>query len=371
MPRLPLAGLSLLLLLPALASAQTTVAGEIRSEYSALDRRDRDGSQSSSDEFRGRVRLGFESKLERGWSARVRVAARWSTAGDHGLDWHTRMPQPGGLLAGQASFDELQLAWSGDRFGLRFGRLQTRADLPDLMAKALTRKDSPSTEVSWTDGIELNYRHGDWQQQLILQHNAAGGVSNVLRAPLDFSRDASRVGYQWNLSSKAALGPIDFRGLQVVYLPAALASNGLAAARRDDYLALSLRAAATWPLDGGSRFQLAGEIGQALDTPTRSSLRLGTRGDTRGLAWQASANWLDFAPQQALALLYGRAEAGWLISPDFQPNMDLLELRWQWTPAKHSAFEARWRRREDIDLRTDRPLSRIDRDIYVRYTYKF
>ncbi|HEX5756732.1 MAG TPA: hypothetical protein VFY12_10330, partial [Arenimonas sp.] len=352
-------------------AAQTSFAGDIRSEYSALDRRDRDGSESSNEELRGRVRLGFSSTLERGWSARVRVAARWSTGSNHGLDWHTQMPQSGGLVAGQASFDELQLGWNGERFGLRVGRLQTRADLPDVMGKTLTRKDSPSTEVTWTDGVELNFRHGDWLQQLILQRNADGGASNVLRAPLDFSRDGSRVGYSWIMSSKAALGPLDFRGLQLVYLPDALASDGLASTRREDYLALSLRASATWPLAGGSRFQLAGELGHALTTPTRSSLRLGTSGDSGGLALQASANWLEFASQQALALVYGRADAGWLISPDFQPNMDLVELRWQWTPAKHSAVEARWRRREDLDLRSDRGLTRIDRDVYVRYTYKF
>lgn len=359
------------LALPTLAAAQTTFAGELRTEYSALERRDRDGSESSSDEFRGRVRLGFESKFERGWSTRVRVAARWSTGVDHGLDWHAQMPQAGGLVAGQASVDELQLAWNGERLGLRFGRLQTRADLPDVMCKALTRKDSPSTEVSWTDGLELNVRHGDWLQQLILQRNAEDAVSNALRAPLDFSRDRSRVGYSWIMSSKAALGPLDFRGLQLVYLPDALAGDGLVSTRREDYLALSLRAAATWPLSGGSRFQLAGELGHALATPTRSSLHLRGVGDSEGLAWQASANWLDFAPQQALALLYGRADAGWLVSPDFQPNMDLVELRWQWAPAKHSAFEARWRRREDLDLRSDRPLTRVDRDVYVRYTYRF
>ena len=48
--------------------------------------------------------------------------------------------------------------------------------------------------------------------------------------------------------------------------------------------------------------------------------------------------------------------------------MDLQELRYQWTLDKHSAFEFRLRRREDMDLRSDRPDTRIDSDFHVRYT---
>ena len=85
---------------------------------------------------------------------------------------------------------------------------------------------------------------------------------------------------------------------------------------------------------------------------------------------QLSANWLDLRPGHDLAVVYGRAEAGWLLSPDFVPNMDLQELRYQWSLNKHSAIEFRLRRREDLVERSDRPFTRIDRDFYLRYTYK-
>jgi hypothetical protein len=48
-------------------------------------------------------------------------------------------------------------------------------------------------------------------------------------------------------------------------------------------------------------------------------------------AWQLSGNWLGWRPGHDIALLVGRADAGWLLSPDFIGNMDLVELRYLWT----------------------------------------
>ena len=379
--RLLLARLLLsLLVLPATATATESLRliGDLRSEYAGLDRRDRDGSHSDSEEFRARVRLGVEASISPRWSARLRAAGRFSSAaGGSAFFVRSHAPTPTGLVPNQATLDEFNLAYRGEAFSLRFGRLQTKVDLPDLMAKSLSRKDSAGVEVSWTDGVELRYGRGDWQQQLILQHNARAGTSNPQRPPLSFDQGGSRVSYAYGVESTQPWGPLTLRGLHLSYLPDALATHGPLtswsaepAAGRDDYLALNLRAAAVFPRAQGGRFMLAGEVGRALQTPSRASLGLGDRGEVGGTALQLSANWLDLRPGHDLALLYGRAEAGWLLSPDFVPNMDLQELRYQWTVDKHSAFEFRLRRREDLGLRTDRPDRRIDKDFYVRYTYK-
>ena len=356
---------------PPCAAEGLRLVGDLRSEYAGLERRDHDGSRRYSEELRARVRLGFEASFDPRWSARVRAAGRWSSAAS-GSEFFVRShaPTPSGLAPNQATLDEFNLAYRGEAFSLRFGRLQTKVDLPDLMAKSLSRKDSPSTEISWTDGLELRFGRGDWQQQLILQHNARAGTSNVQRPPLNFSGAGSRVSYVYGVESTRPWGPLTLRGLHLSYLPNALAPQGAAAAAREDYLALNLRAAAVFPREQGGRFMLAGEIGQALHTPTRSSLRLGDGGEVGGAALQLSANWLDLRPGHDLALVYGRAEAGWLLSPDFVPNMYLQELRYQWSLDKHSAIEFRLRRREDLVERSDRPFTRIDRDFYLRYTYK-
>src|SRR3546814_16334696 len=43
--------------------------------------------------------------------------------------------------------------------------------------------------------------------------------------------------------------------------------------------------------------------------------------------------------------VYGRIAAGWLLSSDFRPNDELLDLRWVWQAAKAWQHDARARRR--------------------------
>lgn len=348
------------------------VFGDIRAEYGHLDRRDRNGSESDVDEVRGRLRVGLESALGERWTARARVAGRYSSeASGHDFFLHGHAPSASGLTFNQATLDELNLHYRGDGFALRLGRLQTKVDMGDLMGRSLLRKDSASTDITWTDGIEVRLGSGTWQQVVHLQRNDRKGTSNAQRPPLAFDRGGSRLSYGYGLESTQARGPLVLRGMYLSYLPDALAPSGISQAGREDYLAISIRAAAAFPLDIGGRFLLAGELAHALDTPTRLSQRLGASGDTGGLGWQLSGNWLGIRPGHDFAVLYARAEAGWLLSPDYSANMDALELRYQWTLTPASAIELRWRRREDLAPRTDLRQTRIDRDHYLRYTFKF
>src|SRR3546814_5081510 len=56
--------------------------------------------------------------------------------------------------------------------------------------------------------------------------------------------------------------------------------------------------------------------------------------------------------------VYGRIADGWLLSSDFRPNDELLELRWVWQAAKTWQLDARARRREAVDLRAAPPAPR-------------
>ena len=102
------------------------MVGDLRSEYAGLERRDHDGSRRYNEELRARVRLGFEASFDPRWSARVRAAGRWSSAAS-GSEFFVRSHAltPTGLAPNQATLDEFNLAYRGEAFSLRFGRLHT------------------------------------------------------------------------------------------------------------------------------------------------------------------------------------------------------------------------------------------------------
>src|SRR3546814_13556879 len=56
--------------------------------------------------------------------------------------------------------------------------------------------------------------------------------------------------------------------------------------------------------------------------------------------------------------VYGRIADGWLLSSDFRPNDELLELRWVWQAAKARQLEARARRPKAVDLPAGKPARR-------------
>ena len=119
------------------------------------------------------------------------------------------------------------------------------------------------------------------------------------------------------------------------------------------------------------KFMLAGEVGYAPNTPKRGVVKTGTSGDADGLAAQITFNFIDIIPRHSAGLVLGRAGDGWLLSPDFSPNANLIEARYKWAIDKKQAIEARVRNREDIKQLVGSAFKREDVDYYLRYTYKF
>jgi cation diffusion facilitator CzcD-associated flavoprotein CzcO len=116
---------------------------------------------------------------------------------------------------------------------------------------------------------------------------------------------------------------------------------------------------------------IGGELGYAPNTPLESVFNPGRSGDADGLAGQMSFNLFDFQPGHNITFVYGRAGAGWLLSPDFRNNDTLMEIRYQWRINKTWSMETRIRRREEIDLPPGTPDARIDDDFYLRFSGKF
>ena len=171
--------------------------------------------------------------------------------------------------------------------------------------------------------------------------------------------------------SKTAIGPLVHRVVTLNWLPSALHPHGVDDPRTTDYLAVTAKATAQWPLgQGGTTLRLGGELGYTPDTPRREAVGSGT-GSADALSWQASLNVMDILPDHDLGLVYGRVADGWLLSSDFRPNDTLAELRWVWHATPAWQLDARIRRRQEIDLPASAARPRRDDDLYVRATWRF
>ncbi|NLB14784.1 MAG: porin, partial [Gammaproteobacteria bacterium] len=315
------------------AADRWQTSGDIRSGYVASESRARSGATTDADSFRTRARFRVRGELGAGWHASGRVAGRLDTNQSDEEFWlRTYAPGPAGLQDGQATIDEAYLEYrtAESPWSLRVGRFQAAFGIDDIMKKSLDQNDSPNFDITWTDGVWWQWRGSDWTTHVIARHNDRRGPTGTLRRPLDFSDGDSRLGLFAAVESKTAVGPLVRRMVTLTWLPSALRSNGLADPALEDYLAMTAKAAAEWPLgEGGTKFRLGGEIGWAPDTPRREAMNSGT-GDADALSWQASFNFMDVLPDHDFGIVYGRVADGWLVSSVFPPNNELLEARWVW-----------------------------------------
>lgn len=351
------------------------VVGDVRGGYYGSQRTDRDGSEDSTDRLLGRIRAGLEWAPTEMVSARIRIAGRYSTYDNHNyFKIFTTIPDTDGLRAGDATIDQLFVSLRPSaRSELAIGRLQTCFELAGVSAGSLDRCDSPNTDITWTDGAHAKYRSAaGWNWHLILQRNLQAGPTNVRLPPLSFAEDDSRISYFGAVESNEAYGPIVQRAFDVSYLPSSLMTNASVGGPVEDYLAFVGRLAAQWPLFNRGTKLLAGvELGYAPNTSTNAAIVTGTTGDTGGLAWQVQLSFLDVLPGHSIALQHGRAQAGWLISPDFRNNEILYELRYEWRIVENHTLATRFRRRDEMDMLVGATRARRDEDIFVRYTLSF
>jgi len=356
------------------AAVEFSVNGDVRTGFFSLHRDDRNGTEDTTDEFRLRVRPGVSAKFNEQWQAQVRFAGRYSTDDRNALHFEifNSIPADDGLRRGDSTLDEIYVEYRPDTaWQVRLGRFQSKAELEGVARKSLDRNDSPNTDITWTDGVQVKHLSASgWITTAIAQYNDSEGATQVRRTPLDFRDDGSRVSYFVGLENKQKSGPIVQRAVDVTWLPDALHSDGVGAGPVDDYWGLVGRLAGQWPMRGSTKFMLAGEVGYAPNTPQRSVVRTGTSGDTDGFAAQITFNFIDIVPKHSAGLVFGRAGDGWLLSPDFGPNANLVELRYKWAVDKKQTLEARVRNREDIHQRVGSLYKREDVDFYVRYTFK-
>ena len=370
--------LSVLLAVPAVVLAEPSLKyfGDARLAFYATKRESRDNVETTDEGFRLRARGGAESRLSEAWKWRARLAGRYTTDQDQARFWlKAWAPTRTGLDEGDATIDEFYFDYApvDSDWSLRFGRFQGKFALPGVASKSFDRDDSPNVDITWTDGAHLQYSVAPtWRAHLVLQTNASSGTGQTARAPLSFDDPDSRVTTFAALEATAPWGPLTQRLFTVTWMPDTLATDGLGATARDDYVALTAKFFAEWPIGaGGMRGGIGGEAGYAPNTPVESVVNAGDGASADGLAHQFSFNLFDFAPGHNIAFVYGRAGAGWLISPDFRNNDRLQEIRYQWKFSKNWSMETRLRRRDEIDVPSGTPQVRVDDDFYIRLTGRF
>ncbi|QKK03122.1 MAG: hypothetical protein HND55_10980 [Pseudomonadota bacterium] len=368
------------LLLPGLAPAQGSggdwrYGADLRAGFFASERDRRDGGEQSDESLRARLRFYLQRELSPSWLFRTRLAGSFSSEdNDFALRLDRYRATPTGTRAGEVHFDEFYARWqdANNRHQLRIGRFQTAFNLPVVPGKSLDRNDASNVGIGWTDGLYWQSQlESGWEWHAIAQANHPLGASNTARRPLDFSDDGSRLGAYLALRSTEPFGPLSLRMLSLNWVPDSLAVNGLSDPRREDYLTVTAKAAAGWPMsEDGRRFVLAGEYGRALETPQRPALGLVGSGRTAGDAYQISANIFDLAPGHHVGLVVGRAHAGWLTSNDYRNNDDLYEIRYQRRFTPDLSIEVRFRIRQEIERRIGAERLQHDRDLYARVTWR-
>ena len=356
-------------------SPQFHFIGDLRGGYYGAERAERDGSNEHSDQLIARIRGGLKWKPSEQLSATIRLAGRYATRNNHPhFEFFESIPDTDGLRAGDSTVDELVLQYTPTpQWEISVGRLQTAFELAGVAGGTLDRSDSPDVDITWTDGAHLRYRtEAGWNWHMILQRNAAEGSTNVRLFPLSFEDSDSRVSYFATVESLEPYGPIVQRAFGASYLPSSLRTDGAASGPVEDYLALVGRLAAQWPIGPGLTKMLLGtELGYAPNTPSREAVGTGTSGATGRFAWQVQLSLIDVFPGHSFALQHGRAQAGWLISPDFRNNEVLSELRYEWKIDERQLFTARVRRRNEMDIMVGAARKRQDDDFFLRYTVNF
>lgn len=354
------------------------ITGDLRPIYDYFDLEGRDGESESEGSFGARLRV----RADIGVTQRIHVGTRVAfVCFTEGCDPEIIVQSASdGLDSGTLTLDELFLHYAPTTKGtVALGRLQTRFVLRGgVFAKSLDRNDSNNVNITWTDGLQATYRANvGWHSSFVLQRNSSEGSGSIRREPLEFDDSDARVSYFAGTENTQPWGNVVQRAFDVSYLPAALLTDGIPNGRREDYWGLVGRLVFRFPQRSeGVRLRTGFEIGYAPKTQTPDAARL--QSDVSGLAWDIVASLMDFLPGHSIGVNYAQTGAGWLISPQYRPNEELFEIRYQWRPKWKAAvfrrpptIEPRLRWREDLEQLIGSAQKRQVFDMYLRLTWEF
>ncbi|MBI3990243.1 MAG: hypothetical protein HY347_11580 [candidate division NC10 bacterium] len=284
------------------------------------------------------------------------------------------------IQSGDVTFDELFLMLKPYEFlTIKVGRLQTEDppfELDSVVLDSLSRHDSSGLDVDWTDGIYMLIgRSSSFKLHLIGQVNPEEGPTNGVgvRGPLDFMDGASRVTYYVGLEAPP-LKPFTQLAADVTIIPQALRPLGLGTDTKEDVVAFTMRGAADFPLQDGSKpltLHPFTEFGAMVMTPQEKVLGISTSEERAGhYAFVMGLDLKHLGPG-SLGFQFGWAQAGYLLSPDYPNNAWSIETRYKVGIAKNTVFELRYRHRQDIAKLVDALERQTDDNFLARMTVKF
>ncbi len=352
------------------------VGGDLRVGLVRAEKDERDGTSETTESFRGRFRLGGSYNLADWLIADARIATSCtsdecspSASLDQSIDTRTSIDE------GTITFDEFYLhAFRLERFEVALGRLQTKfVTRAGVFAKSLDRNNSNNFNINWTDGIHGTYQlPNESMLHLVAEYNDPDGPSSVRRGSLDFAESDARISYFLAWESQRRIGPITQRGIDISYLPSALLKDGVQTGPIEDYVAVVARMVTAREFGSkGRRWNVSAEIGYAPETPSRAAVNLAGDGEADGLAWAVTASILELWPKHSIGINYARADAGWLLSPQYRDNEELAEIRYMWRKRSGLAIEARLRWREELEPQVLQLQPRDEIDFFARFTLGF
>jgi hypothetical protein len=350
--------------------------GDLRAGYLFAGDGFSDFEFASENTFRARWRLGSTLRFRKGLRFVGRIAGVCSSE-ECSPDFILQPDLPGfaSIEDGQITVDELFFHWfRTDRFNVAVGRMETKfITRGGVYSKSLERNDNNNLRVNWTDGIHTTYRASNgWISHLILQHNSKDGPSNVRRFPLDFESSDSRVSYHLAFENLQPRRLMIQRALTLSYLPSSLRQDVLENDQHDNYVGVVGRLGHRWPKrDEGWRIRSSLEIGYAPTTHSLPSAGIAGDGETDGLAWAATVSVMDLFPNHSIGINYARTEAGWLLSPQYASNEELVEVRYMWRPTDRITLDVRGRWRDELRELLMPEVSRDRFDFYARFTWSF
>jgi hypothetical protein len=350
-----------------------TIRSDVRLSATYSDLKPREGEPYNEEDLLGRARIGLSRSLTDAWRIGARLSAACTSEScrpDTFFDEETQ-----GSADAAISVDEAFLHWfHSDRFNLVMGRMQTKfITKGGVFAKSMSRNDSNNTRITWTDGVHGTFRFDNgWEPHLILQHNPEDGPAQITREPLDFEDSDSRVSAFVSITNEKPVRFLTQRAFDISYYPASLKKDGLVDdSRLEDYWGFNARVAGRYPKrSSGRRLRFSLEGAYAPQTPTRSGVGLSGSGDTSGWAGAVTVALMDFVPKHSIGLNFAHTGAGWLLSPQYNKNEQLAEIRYVWVAHSSLTFDFRVRYRKEIDQLVTAERKREEIDAFARLTWR-
>lgn len=352
------------------------VTGSFRPVYYFIETRDRQGERTSDHTLNARLHLRAEYDITPDLRFRTRLAGRVSTDQDRMrflLDDHTS--PSGSYPAGTVTFDEFMLSWKASpEFTLTAGRFQARFPLSGFIPKGVDRYYSANLGIGHTDGVWVRWDvHPRWRLHLVGSHNSPDGSTHAARGPLAFDESLSRAGGFANFEHREQDGRWVQREISVSVLPQSFVRDE----KTRTYAAISTRLMMRLPWQCDFfEYWVGGEGGYVPVAPTPASAGMAvdesrTLIGPSAVAWQVSAYANGHSGRHRFGILYGQVEPQWLISSSFRPNNTLSEVRYRYTVSDRLNADIRFRFRTDLFRPEGADYTRQDRDMYVRFTWRF